>query len=60
MSVDSSGLQSLNHGVQHAFGCMPHAGDMYVVSHGMISDHIDPMNVLPIWIFYLEYGFRRY
>lgn len=51
MSVDSSGLQSLNHGVQQAFGCMPHAGDMYVVSHGMISDHIDPMNVLPYGYF---------
>lgn len=51
MSVDSSGLQSLNHGVQHAFGSMPHAGDMYIVSHGMISDHIDPMNVLPYGYF---------
>ncbi len=47
MSVDASGLQSLNHGVERAFGAMPGSGDMYVVSHGMLSDHIDRMNVLP-------------
>ncbi len=53
MSVDASGLQSFSHGVQKAFGAMPGSGDMYVVSHGMISDHIDKMNVLPYG--YLEW-----
>jgi hypothetical protein len=47
MSIDASGLQGLNHGVQSAFGCMPDSGDMYLVSHGMMGNQISEMNVLP-------------
>lgn len=57
MSIDASGMQGLNHGVQRAFGSMPNAGDLYTMSHGRISDVIDPMNVLPYGYFTWEYTF---
>lgn len=47
VSLDASGLQGLNHGVQEAFSCVPDAGDMYVVKHGMVGDVISKNNVLP-------------
>ena len=55
MSIDASGMQGLNHGVQRAFGSMSNAGDLYVMSHGRISDVIDPMNVLPYGYYTWEY-----
>lgn len=58
MSIDASGLQVLNHGVQKAFGSMPDAGDMYVVSHGMLSDRIDKMNILPYGFFSWDMDFN--
>ena len=56
LSVDASGMQGLGHGVQEAFGSMPGAGDMYVLSHGRIADVIDPLNILPYGWFTWEYA----
>lgn len=55
LSLDASGLQSLNHGVQEAFGAMPGSGDMYVVSHGMMSDILSADNAHPYGYFTWEF-----
>lgn len=48
LSVDASGLQGLNHGVQRAFNCMPDAGDLYWVRHGRMGHAVSEDNVLPL------------
>ena len=50
LSVDASGLQSLNNRQQYAYTLDLHnstSGDMYILSHGRVGDQISPQNVLP-------------
>ena len=51
LSIDASGMQGLNHGVQDAFGCMPGSGDMYFLRHGMVGDVVSKDNILPYGYF---------
>lgn len=57
MSIDASGLQGLNNRVQRPFGSLGDGGDMYVVSHGMVSDVITEDNAHPYGYFTWEMFF---
>lgn len=51
MSIDATGMQGLNHGVQNAFGCFSDAGDMYLVKNGMVGNVISESNTIPLGYF---------
>ena len=53
LSIDASGLQGLNHGVQSAFGAVSGAGDMYLIKEYMVGNQLSEDNVLPLG--YLEW-----
>src|SRR6478672_11873967 len=54
VSIDSSGLQGLNHGVQRAFRPVENAGDLYVIKHGLVSDALSEGNALPLGFLHWE------
>ncbi|MBE6960015.1 MAG: hypothetical protein E7448_04755 [Ruminococcaceae bacterium] len=63
ISLDATGMQGINNLFQDAYGGTPHAGDMYVVGHGILAKGVNRFFDKRYWgedINTLPYGWLDY